>query len=99
MNWHETAGLGITLLQSSDPLKDLVSFLELPGVDQSAELLEIGRQAAALAAADCPFLPAAWPAPCQQVMDRLPFEQLDLHLRVFREHFPAALSQISLELG
>jgi hypothetical protein len=39
----ESASLGIALLQSPNPLKDLVPFLELSRINQAAELLKIAR--------------------------------------------------------
>src|SRR5262245_9715535 len=95
---HEGTGLGETALQTPDSFEDLVAFLELPLVDQRTQLLQALCQTATLAAADRPLLRASWSTPCQEIVDLLPFEELDLHLGVLGQPFPPVLSQFVLEL-
>src|SRR6516165_11694120 len=79
---HEGAGLGKETLQTPAPFKDLVTFLEFAFVDQLTQLLQAQCQTATLAAADRPFLLASRSTPCQEIVDLLPFEKLDLHLGI-----------------
>src|SRR6185312_11233242 len=51
-----------------------------------------------LATADRSFLPAPRPAPRQEVMNRLPLEELHLDLGILGEPLPVGLSQLILEL-
>src|SRR5262249_45746770 len=94
----EGAGFGVTFLPPPDSLEDLVAVLELSRVDEFTELLQVLHQTATRAAAHRPVLPAPRPTPCQQIVNLLPLEQLDLHLGIPREPLPPLFLQLGWEL-
>jgi polyhydroxyalkanoate synthase len=94
---HERAGLGEAAFQATDALEDLVAVLQTTRLDPLLELPQPTGQAAALTAADRPFLLTPRPAPSQEIMYALSLEQFYGNVGVVLQALPATALQLLLE--